>query len=371
MNAPAPSQEDPLDGLAPRSRRFYAGTWRRFQAFQQQHPALPVPEQLRAFLAPFTPRHAADVRTRLFRFLPAEVAVAVGAVGRRAPGRRTRAWGTGQDGDAGLPPQAAAWSRVTRHQRRVIYARFERYRATCPGRPLTEQAIAFLAALPVNSEHTARGALKAKYRRAIEWDDVPRRRAWRNEALLQGTLFDRDAELAQLEAALTTPRDRALVGLAWSLRRAEVVRARWRDVDLDRGTVAVVGKGGRASWTILTPGTVAALRALRVIARPEPDALIVPSRLTGGEMSPAALTNWFRTFLHRHGLYRPWRGLHALRRSFATRFLRYNPEALVKLQRLMRHSSIATTALYCYPSQEDLASAVARAFGPHGGDHAR
>lgn len=111
---------DPLAHLTPRSRRTYAGTWRRFQAFQQCHSDLSFPDQLRAFLAPLTPRHAADVRTALFRFLPAEAAVAVGAVGRRAPGRRLRGWGTFQDGAALLPPQAVAWARVTRHQRALV-----------------------------------------------------------------------------------------------------------------------------------------------------------------------------------------------------------------------------------------------------------
>ncbi len=88
--------------------------------------------------------------------------------------------------------------------------------------------------------------------------------------------------------------------------------------------------------------------------------------------SPNVLTGWFRDLLRAHGLYRRWRGLHALRRSFATRFLRYNPQKLISLQRLMRHSSIATTALYVFADPEELAADVARAFGPmngNGGDH--
>ena len=51
---------------------------------------------------------------------------------------------------------------------------------------------------------------------------------------------------------------------------------------------------------------------------------------------------------------------HKLRHTFATRLLREAKTDLVTVAALMGHSSVATTAIYTQPSEEDLVEAVAR-----------
>ena len=49
---------------------------------------------------------------------------------------------------------------------------------------------------------------------------------------------------------------------------------------------------------------------------------------------------------------------HILRHSFATRLLREADADLVSVATLMGHSSIATTAIYTQPADEDLQAAI-------------
>ncbi len=50
---------------------------------------------------------------------------------------------------------------------------------------------------------------------------------------------------------------------------------------------------------------------------------------------------------------------HLLRHTFATRLLREAKADLVTVAALLGHSSVATTAIYTQPSEEDLSQAVA------------
>jgi integrase/recombinase XerC len=49
---------------------------------------------------------------------------------------------------------------------------------------------------------------------------------------------------------------------------------------------------------------------------------------------------------------------HTLRHTFATNYLRANPNQLVELAQLMGHDSLNTTAIYTKPTSAELAEAV-------------
>lgn len=223
---------------------------------------------------------------------------------------------------------------------------FARFQAARPG-PLADQVRAFLARLTPAPAGVARSALKA-LGLPVDWRALPAPRYRRNLARLQATMLT-DEEMAALLPGLSPP-DRALVGCLWTLRRLEVCRLRWSDLDLSQGVVYVPrGKGDKPGWTLLTPGARMALdQWVRLTGSPENGAPVFPSLST-----PAAVGRRVATLLRRAGLTRPGRGAHAFRRSFATRFLRQTHD-LRALQQLLRHESIQTTATYCYPSPEEL-----------------
>ena len=49
---------------------------------------------------------------------------------------------------------------------------------------------------------------------------------------------------------------------------------------------------------------------------------------------------------------------HTLRHTFATNYLRANPNKLVELAQLMGHDSLNTTAIYTKPTSAELAESV-------------
>lgn len=271
-------------------------------------------------------------------------------------------------GDSPLSP-------ITRYQYERFWARFRAYQAAHADEPLEDQVRNFLGGLSAASRITARSALQRQLGDTVPWRAIRLRRPRRNEARLQATILSA-ADRARLFQSLSTPRDRALaqtlrilhrpeaaralLHVLWILRRAEAARLRWEEVDLDAGVVYVDrGKGGKSAWTMLPANAADALRAWhRRVGKPV-QGWVFPG-VHGRPVSPRRFGRWVECLLKRVGLWRPGRGCHAFRRSFATMYLRENGGDLLGLKQLMRHENIATTALYVYLQPEDLAPRLAR-----------
>src|SRR5262249_34356142 len=130
----------------------------------------------------------------------------------------------------------------------------------------------------------------------LHWRTIPKPRPKRNEANLQRTLMGPDVR-ARLRNSLEHPRDRAMMELFWTLRRAEVAASYWRDVDFGQGMVYVVGKGDKPGWTLLPETAQAALASWYVAAgQPADDQPIFPGFL-GFPMSPGTVSNRVRKLL--------------------------------------------------------------------------
>jgi hypothetical protein len=112
---------------------------------------------------------------------------------------------------------------------RYLYAnmwrRFVAFQATAAAAalPLTGQVAAFVTTLTPAQAKLARAALKCYLGPRIEWDMVPRVRHRRNEARLRATLLTA-ADRATLAASALRPRDRALLGVLYVVRRSEAAR---------------------------------------------------------------------------------------------------------------------------------------------------
>jgi integrase len=178
-----------------------------------------------------------------------------------------------------------------------------------------------------------------------------------------------------------------LIALATGARRGEVLAVRWRNVDLDRGTIRIVEsleqtrmglrfkapKTERARAVTLPSFSVEELRRLK---REQAESLLalgirqtantlVCARRDGEPLQPQSLTHEFPRFLARLGADFPRVRFHDLRHSHATQLLLAGVHPKIAQERL-GHSTVTTTLdLYSHVTatmQEDAASRLDAAF---------
>jgi len=156
----------------------------------------------------------------------------------------------------------------------------------------------------------------------------------------------------------TTPkvlRDRALLELmcATGMRVSEVVALSVDDVDLGRGEVRCVSRGGRERTVSLTARALEALRTYVEEGRPalaaqDEEALFV--NLRGRALTRQGLWLLVRQWAQRAGIGREVTP-HVLRHSFAVHRLRQG-DSLEEVQQLLGHANLSTTRLYVRCSPE-------------------
>lgn len=188
---------------------------------------------------------------------------------------------------------------------------------------------------------------------------VPRQRKPLPEVLKAEDLSRLLASLARKEGFYGT-RERALVetGYGAGLRVGEIAGLSWRDVDLDGGSVRVVGKGDKERRVPLTKASIEALRAWR-------EAL--PSDAPRGPGDPVFLSRAGRRLSVRQIQRVVKRALrrvaeregvspHTLRHSFATHLLDRGADILA-VKELLGHESLSTTQTYTHLTRERLKAA--------------
>jgi site-specific recombinase XerD len=159
------------------------------------------------------------------------------------------------------------------------------------------------------------------------------------------------------------------------LRRAEVLRVRWADIDLLRGRVRVFRKGANWQPVPLAPDVLDGLRESFRVLQPELDDHVFTveveqwvsqyerKRERKDPKAPASEQSLWRMVQRvckRAGV----RELspHQLRHGFANRFLRESGRDVAALRPLLGHSRIDTTQLYTDEIElDELAQALARA----------
>jgi integrase len=193
--------------------------------------------------------------------------------------------------------------------------------------------------------------------------------------------LDADGTVELIEAARKTDMCvPILLGVLCGLRRGEVAALRWRSVDLEAGTLAVVAsteqtdqgvreketKSGKGRAVVLPALVAEELRQHRL--RQAQTLLQLGVRLTGDHhvvaradgqpLQPRSLTHAFVKFIRRHGL--PRIRLHDLRHSHATAMLQAGVHPKIAQERL-GHSSVSVTIdLYSHVLPGMQAEAVSR-----------
>jgi integrase len=159
------------------------------------------------------------------------------------------------------------------------------------------------------------------------------------------------------------------------LRRSEITRCRWADLDLVRGRVRVYRKGQNWHWLPLDPDVLSELRISFRELQPELDDHVFTVEIEQwashdkrvrrkkdpkAPASDQALMRMVWRVCKRAGVRRL--SPHQLRHGFANRFLRESGRDFVALQALMGHSRPDTTQAYTDEVElDELAEALDRA----------
>ncbi len=161
------------------------------------------------------------------------------------------------------------------------------------------------------------------------------------------------AEIARLLDAARHPKHRLLLMICYGagLRVSELVRLRPQDIHSDRMLIRVnQGKGRKDRYTLLSPRMLEELRAYWRAYRPQ--VWLFPNRDGSDATSVDMAQKAFYAAKRRAGIGHG-QGIHSLRHSFGTHLMEAGVP-LPTIQRLMGHSSLATTAKYLHVTNQHL-----------------
>lgn len=174
-----------------------------------------------------------------------------------------------------------------------------------------------------------------------------------------------ESELQRLLAA-PDPNDAAavrdyaiLVTLGFTgVRLQELVGLDINDIDFERRTVKVMGKGSKER---LIPLNAIVIQALRdwLLCRPGTEDTAVFLNRFGRRLSGRSVENIVKKYVRRAGITKAKVSPHKLRHTFAT-LLHVNDVDLVEIQTLMGHATITSTQIYTHTNAGKLRSAVSR-----------
>lgn len=168
------------------------------------------------------------------------------------------------------------------------------------------------------------------------------------------------AQLSRLLTACNRQRTRMMVLLCAlaGLRVHEVAKFRGSDLDAERGTIAVVGKGSK-------PAMIPAHPAILELAATFPrDGYWFPSYSAPGPIRPQAVSKAIAGAMHRAGIDGT---AHQLRHWYGTELL-HNGADLRTVQELMRHDSIVSTQIYTQVTSAAKTAALGRLALPEPAD---
>jgi integrase len=233
--------------------------------------------------------------------------------------------------------------------------------------------------------HHLHRVLRQALQQAVDWNLIARNPADRVKPpkveRRQMRTLDTDGTVALIEAARGTDMIMPiLLGGLCGLRRGEVAALRWRSIDLEAGTLAVVAsteqtaggvreketKSGKGRSIVLPALVADELRQHRI---KQAETLLglgvrltddhhVVARGDGEPLQPRSLTHAFVKFIRRHNL--PQIRLHDLRHSHATHMLAAGVHPKIAQERL-GHSSVSVTIdLYSHVLPGMQAEAVSR-----------
>jgi integrase/recombinase XerD len=157
------------------------------------------------------------------------------------------------------------------------------------------------------------------------------------------TVFSTE-EIERIFSVKMNPKHRLLLMLYYGcgLRLSEAIKIKIRNISLDRGTIAVFGKGQKVRIVRIkdfVPGTFEPHMTGK-----EQDDYLFESEQTGTAITKRTAQCVFEHACEKSGVSKPW-NVHRLRHSYATHLLESGTD-VTYIQKLLGHSNIKTTMIY-------------------------
>ena len=131
------------------------------------------------------------------------------------------------------------------------------------------------------------------------------------------------------------------------LRRSEVTKIRYQDIDSDRMTIKIIGsKNNKDRQVVLPKHLLEQLRIYWKSSKKNKNEVLFPAHEDGTKYNPNSLNYIFAKILDRAHLTK-YITIHGLRHSWATHMLEDGIN-LRYLQILLGHSQITSTAIYTH-----------------------
>lgn len=201
----------------------------------------------------------------------------------------------------------------------------------------------------------AYSALKFLYQTTLrrEWDSLKIPRCKMRKRL---PVVLSDQEVERLFSATRNLKHRAILMTIYSggLRLGEATHLKVSDIDSERMTIKVRGKGDKDRYTLLGRRTLEILRIYWKVHQPVD--WLFPSRRLDQPLSHSTIQRAFKEALRRSGIKKP-ACVHSLRHSFATHLLEAGTD-LYHIQRLLGHTTPSTTTVYLHVTRKDLTRIV-------------
>lgn len=134
------------------------------------------------------------------------------------------------------------------------------------------------------------------------------------------------------------------------LRLNEATHLKPTDIDSERMTIKVRGKGDKDRYTLLGEKALDILRIYWNLYHPSE--WLFPSRKPDQPISGSTVQKAFKKSLYRAGIKKK-ASVHTLRHSFATHLLESGTD-LFYIQHLLGHTTAKTTAVYLHVTRKDL-----------------
>jgi len=167
---------------------------------------------------------------------------------------------------------------------------------------------------------------------------------------------------SELEKLLEAPKTDTLLGLrdhvilrllyATGIRASECAGMLEEWVDLESGTIKVIGKGGRERVIALNQRAITALRQYRRQRGPISPKAVFFRKKDGGPINRKIIYQRVKKYASRAGMTKRV-SPHTLRHTCATHLLQRN-EHIVTIQKLLGHELITSTQIYFHTTAEDL-----------------
>ena len=174
----------------------------------------------------------------------------------------------------------------------------------------------------------------------IKWETEPRRSLTR-------------MQLEKVRRSCETKRDLAIVDVLYSTgcRVSELVNMRFTDMDTNKGTIEIIGKGKKHNTVYLNDSAKLSLEEYLKERKGDSEYLFISEYRPYNKLSTRSVEAMFRDMSKKLNIkLTP----HILRHTSATLALQ-SGMPITQVQKMLGHSSVNTTQIYAETSQEDVA----------------